>query len=257
MLFRSLVLTGSTAVSTASVTSGLLAVNGTLSGNVDVGPGGTLGGTGTIIGGVAVGGTHTPGNSPGISTITGNLSYTTGATVVWEVAGNTASQGAPGSRLFDQTVVNGNLAFSGSTALVLSFFDQDPGSTWTSTVDWTDEFWSADRSWTLWQVSGTTSGFSNLALQTQSWLDSTGAAFGTVRPHRTFSLALDGNDVNLIYTIPEPSTLLLAGCGVACVFMRWRGPRVRGSGRYQRVSTPRPPRSAIGSGTTLTSMPPK
>jgi hypothetical protein len=241
-----LLLTGSAAVSTATVTSGLMSVNGTLSGGVAVAPGGTLGGTGTIIGDVAVGGTHTPGNSPGISTITGNLSYTTGATVVWEIAGNTASQGSPGSRLFDQIVVDGNLAFSGSTALVLSFFDQDPGSTWASTVDWTDDFWNAGRSWTLWQVSGTTSGFTNLTLQTQSWLDSTGAAFETVLPDRGFTLALAGNDVNLIYVVPEPATLLLAGCGVACVFLRSRCGRARGftSGSRRRGPQGRP--SAAG-----------
>jgi T5SS/PEP-CTERM-associated repeat protein/autotransporter-associated beta strand protein len=240
------------------INSGTLSVAGSIANStVNASGGGTLSGTGTVGNTtVASGGRIAPGNSPGISAIAGNLSYTTGATVVWEIAENTATQGAPGSRLFDQIVVNGNLAFSGSTALVLAFFDQDPGSTWVSTVDWTNDFWNAGRSWTLWQVSGTTSGFSNLALQTQSWLDSNGAAFGSVLPDRTFMLALSGNDVNLIYTVPEPTTVLLAGCGLACIYMSRRSQRAR-SRSYQRVSTPRPPRSAIGSGTTLTSMPPK
>jgi autotransporter-associated beta strand protein len=217
-------LTGSAAVSTAAVNSGLMSVNGTLSGTVAVEPGGTLGGAGTIIGNVTVNGTHAPGNSPEISTIAGNLTYGTGATVVWEIAGNTATQGPTGSRIFDQIVVDGNLAISGSTAVVLSFFDQDPNTSWASTVDWSDSFWSTSRAWTLWQVSGTTTGFANLALQSESWLDSNGASFGTALPDAEFSLALSGNDVQLIYAVPEPTSLALAavGAAVSCLVLRRR-----------------------------------
>jgi fibronectin-binding autotransporter adhesin len=221
-------LTGSAAVSTAAVTSGLMSVNGTLSGTVTVAPGGTLGGAGTIIGDVTVGGTHAPGNSPDVSTIAGNLAYDAGATVVWEIGANTATQGPAGSRAFDQIVVGGNLTFSGSTALVLSFYDQDPDSSWASTVDWTDAFWSENRAWTVWQVSGATDGFMNLNLQTASWLDSNGAAFGTMLPDASFSLALSGNDVTLVYAVPEPSTLALAAAGTAacCLVIRRRRARI-------------------------------
>ncbi|MFM9057670.1 MAG: autotransporter-associated beta strand repeat-containing protein [Planctomycetaceae bacterium] len=216
-------LTGSASVTTAAVTSGLMSVNGTLSGTVAVAPGGTLGGAGTIIGSVSVSGTHAPGNSPDVSTILGNLAYATGATVVWEIGANDATQGPAGARVFDQIVVNGDLTFSGSTTLMLSFFDQDPNSSWTSSVDWGDDFWSANRAWRIYQVSGATEGFANLSLRTESWLDSNGVAFDVARANHTFSLALDGSDVMLVYAVPEPGTLvLLASAGICLLAARRR-----------------------------------
>jgi hypothetical protein len=46
-------------------------------------------------------------------------------------------------------------------------------------------------------------------------LDSNGASFSTVLPQRAFSLALSGNDVKLIYSVPEPTSLALAAVGAA------------------------------------------
>ena len=210
----SLNLVGVANVTTASVASGLMSINGVLSGTVQVAPGGALGGAGVVVGDVLVSGTHAPGNSPDISTIAGNLNYGSGATVVWEIAGNSDTQGPVGSRAFDQILVGGNLAFSGSTALVLSFFDQDPNSSWTSAVDWSDDFWKSNRAWTIWQVSGTTSGFSNLTLQPASWLDSNDVQFASALPSGSFSLEQRGNDVSLIYTVPEPAATALVISGV-------------------------------------------
>lgn len=216
-------LTGSASVTTAAVTAGLMSINGTLSGSVAVAPGGTLGGAGTIIGAVTVGGTHAPGNSPDVSTIMGDLAYATGAAVVWEISADDTTQGPVGGRVFDQIVVTGDLTFSGSTALVLSFFDQDPNSSWASTVDWGDEFWSSNRAWTIYQVSGSTSGFANLSLQTASWLDSNGVGFDIARANHSFSLALAGNDVMLLYAVPEPGTIgLLASAGICLLAVRSR-----------------------------------
>src|SRR5690606_32656003 len=56
---------------TARVSGGLLAVNGSFGGTVEVGPGGRLGGTGTIAK-VVNGGTVAPGNSIGTLTIAGD-----------------------------------------------------------------------------------------------------------------------------------------------------------------------------------------
>lgn len=220
-------LTGTSTVARSTVDSGLMSVNGTLLGDVAIAAGGKLGGSGVITGDVLVGGTHAPGNSPGISTINGNLSYQPGATVVWEMAGNTDSQSLL-TPVFDQTVVNGDLAFSGSTSLILSFFDNDPESTWASNIDWSDTFWDDDHSWTIYDVSGTTTGFTNLSLLQESWLDNadpTQQAFATIRPSASFSLVLFGNDVRLAYTVPEPSSIILATLGIvaACGLRRLRG----------------------------------
>jgi autotransporter-associated beta strand protein len=195
-----LALTGSTSVTNATVNDGVLSVNGTLSGDVAVAPGGTLGGAGTIIGDVTVGGIHAPGSSPEISTINGNLSYLGGASVVWELAANTSSQGPHGGRTYDQIMVGNDLMFTGSTALMLSFVDNDPDTSWTSTANWSNGFWATDRSWKLWQVSGTTTGFSNLTMQPETWIDSAGIAFSTALPQASFSLSLTGNDVKLVFT---------------------------------------------------------
>ena len=209
-------LTGSSTTALTSVTAGLMEINGTLSGMVQVAPGGTLGGSGVIIGDVGVAGTHAPGNSPDISTITGSVTYGAGASVVWELASNSSSQGLVGSRVFDQIVVGGNLAFSGSTSLLLSFYDQDPNSSWSSSVNWSDSFWGDSHSWALWQVSGTTSGVANLRIVPQSWLDSNGLSLSSVHPNSDFTIQQIGNDVTLVYVVPEPMTVSLLGvAGIA------------------------------------------
>lgn len=81
-------LTGTGAFTTsATVQSGLLSVNGTLtSPAVTVAAGGTLGGTGTVVGAVTVNGNIAPGNSIGTLNITGNYTQATGSTYTPEVS---------------------------------------------------------------------------------------------------------------------------------------------------------------------------
>lgn len=229
-------LTGSSSVGTTTVGGGLLAIDGLLSGDVVVTAAGRLGGSGTIGGGVTLGGTHAPGNSPGLATVGGSLAYQAGAVVAWELAANTATQGPVGGRTFDQIVVGGDLAFTGSTMLTLAFVASGSDGSWPSTVDWTDDFWNANRSWTLWQVTGSTSGFANLGLAAGSWLDSQGTAFAAVEPGRSFSLALDGQDVLLVYAVPEPSAIALAVVGLFGGWWRARRGRRRGGGGYRSGS---------------------
>lgn len=95
-------------------------------------------------------GTQNPGNSPGVTSILCNATYTAGAAVVWQLAGNTELN-VP--LMFDQIDVSGDLSFTGPTALYLSFYDNDPMTTWTSVVDWSDPFWNNDHSWVMFAVS--------------------------------------------------------------------------------------------------------
>ena len=206
-------LTGSSTLAT-TVDAGLLSIDGVHAGAVVVTAAGRLGGSGTIGGNVTIGGTHAPGNSPGLSTIAGSLAYQAGAVVAWELAADTATQGPAGGRTFDQILVGGDLAFTGSTTLSLAFAASGSSGSWSSTVDWTDDFWKANRTWTLWQVTGLISGFANLGLAAETWLDAQGTAFATVEPGRGFSLALAGSDVMLVYSVPEPPALALAGAGM-------------------------------------------
>jgi autotransporter-associated beta strand protein len=225
-----LVLGGSAAMTSASIDAGRLSIDGTLSGTVTVAPGGVLGGSGILNGPVAIAGSHAPGNSPGVQTVNGDLDYQSGSSLTWELAANTATQGAPGSYAFDQVIVGGNLTFSGSTSLILSFYDTDPESDWASAVDWSEPFWGRNRSWTLWDVSGMTTGFESLSLVVENWLDATGGggqSLSAARSGSSFSLQMPegSGDVLLVYVVPEPATIVLAG--IAAALTAWTHRRAR------------------------------
>jgi hypothetical protein len=182
-----------------SATGGLLTVTGTLSGS------------GLVNGDVNVTGVHAPGNSPGIQTFDGNLSYGNGAVVNWELIANTQSNSPV---VYDQIVLSNtaNLSFSGSNVLSLSFAGAG------SLVDWTDSFWDVNRAWTVFDLaSGVTTGFGNLSLG-GSLLDANGLALdGATRG--AFGLVQSGQDVVLQFTtaaVPEPSTYAMALAGLAC-----------------------------------------
>jgi hypothetical protein len=69
----------------------------------------------------------------------------------------------------------------------------------------------------VYDVAGTTTGFGNLAIVQTNWQDSTGMLFNNVRSMASFRLEKRvSNDVYLVYSsIPEPSSLALAGIGMA------------------------------------------
>jgi autotransporter-associated beta strand protein len=173
---------------------------------------GTLSGSGLVNGDVTVNGVHAPGNSPGIQTFDGNLSYGNGAVVNWELIANTQSNSPV---VYDQIVLSNaaNLSFGGSNVLSLSFAGAG------SLVDWTDSFWDVNRAWTVFDLaSGNTTGFGNLSLLGGSLFDAYGLALdaGT---RGSFSLAESGQDVVLQFTavaVPEPSTVAMALAGLAC-----------------------------------------
>jgi autotransporter-associated beta strand protein len=205
-----LALTGANTFSgTTNVNAGELAVNGSIVGSLSVASLASLSGTGTVGGNATIAGTHSPGNSPGAQTFTGSLTYEAGALVNWELIANTT--GSAGVN-YDQIIMpTGNLTFSGSTTLALSFNSQD------SSVDWADPFWNVNRSWMVYDLSGGTTigGLSNLSLG-GSLLDSLNQPLSpTGRGYFTTSLA--GQDVVLNFTaVPEPSTWAMALAGLAC-----------------------------------------
>jgi fibronectin-binding autotransporter adhesin len=191
------------------ISRGGLQLNGSIAGSLSVASLASLSGTGTVGGNATIAGTHSPGNSPGAQTFNGNLTYDAGAVVNWELIGNTS--GAPGTN-YDQILLpTGNLAFSGSTTLALSFDSVG------SSVDWTNAFWNVNRSWIVYDLSGGTTigGLSNLSLG-GSLLDSLNQPLSpTGRGYFTTSLV--GQDVVLNFTaVPEPSTWAMALAGLAC-----------------------------------------
>ena len=210
-----LTLSGSNSYSgTTTVSAGELKVNGsTGTGAMTIASAATLSGTGIIHGATTISGTHNPGNSPGIQTFTSDLTYAsvalTGPKVFWELAGNTTSNSP---LAYDQIVVGQNLAFSSATSIELAF-----GSS-SSTVNWANAFWATNEQWTIYQVGGTTSGFSNLLLTSADWLDSQGNLFNSLRAGNTFSLMQIGQNVVLMYTASVPE-IDPASCGSALALL--------------------------------------
>jgi fibronectin-binding autotransporter adhesin len=191
---------------TTAVTAGKLIIDGdqtNATGALTVSLGAALGGSGKIGGNTTIAGLHTPGNSPGIQTFAGNLTYEDGASVVWELARNTMMQESPA--VFDQIIIDGNLNFTGLTKLSLAF-DVDSG-----TVDWSNAFWDSNQSWIIYDVAGTTTGFSNLSITNEVWRDSKLATFSSIRASASFSLTQEGNDIKLNYVVPEPTAISLLG----------------------------------------------
>jgi len=204
-----LTLSGSNSASGGTtVSAGGLRLDGLIAGILNVASGGSLSGTGTVAGNAAIAGMHSPGNSPGVQTFNANLTYSAGSILTWELIANTT--GSAGVN-YDQIIVpTGNLAFSGSTQLALSFDGAG------SSVNWTNAFWDVNRSWTVYDLSGgTTSSLSNLLLG-GSLLDSVGNPLSpTERGYFTTSLA--GQDVMLNFVaVPEPTTWAMALAGLAC-----------------------------------------
>ena len=191
--------------------------NGTIAGSGVLTVTGTLSGSGTIDPDTVIEGTHSPGNSPGIQNFGGNLTYQPGSSMVWQLADNTTSNSP---LVYDQVIVGGNLAFNGGTSLVLSFNDVG------SVVNWTDSLWASDQSWTIYQVTGLTSGLEHLSLADYTaLLDAYGNDFGTTRAGSTFSISQNGQDVTLTYTVPEPSTYALIGLGGLALVVAYRRKR--------------------------------
>lgn len=191
--------------------------NGTIAGTGTFTVNGTLSGSGTINPNTVINGTHSPGNSPGIQTFNGNLSYNAGAGILLQINGNTTNNSPV---VYDQILVGKNLNFNGLTTLNLDFGDTG------SVVDWNNAFWQSSQSWTLYSVSGTTAGFVNLSLNTTNWTDASGDLFGNVLSGGTFSLAQNGNNVVLNYAVPEPSTYVLFGLGALALIIAYRRRRV-------------------------------
>jgi autotransporter-associated beta strand protein len=182
--------TGST-----SVSAGHLRINSTItsSSGVTVASGATLSGTGTLPT-TTVSGTHAPGTSPGVQSITGDLTYTTGATFEWELIANDATATDRGVD-YDGVDVSGVLTIQ--TGVTSSLVFNGAGST----VDWTDAFWSSNRSWLVFDnaatptVSGTIFGTINVST------DINGAQLTSVtgRSNAAFYWSMVGDDIFLNY----------------------------------------------------------
>ncbi len=187
----------------AFINQGNLAINGELTASVTVTSGGILSGAGIVNGNVIVGNgaRHEPGNSPGLATYNGNLTYTGGATIVWQLNDNTMSAGQAGSA-YDRIVVNGDLAF-GATPNTLQMAFKDTGAAGgLGEVDWTNDFWKTAQRWKIFEVSGTTTGLSTGLLLggiAGTYQDAFSRQLSSVMGEAYFKITQVGQDVFLNY----------------------------------------------------------
>jgi autotransporter-associated beta strand protein len=183
-----------------SVNAGTLIVNGSISTSiVNVASGATLGGIGTV-GPLTIqsGGIVAPGNSPGILTVDGN--YTQVGVYRTEIEGTTAGSG------YDQISVAGTVNISGGTLDAIF-----SGSSYALNDllfillnDGTD---AITGTYTGLAQGDTVTSYGGFAWQISYTANSTGGTF------------TGGNDIAL-RAIPEPSTITVAGIGLAMLLGR-------------------------------------
>ena len=173
------------------------------------GSGGTkaiLGGSGTINAAVTLNSLDdvlAPGNSPGTLTF-GQTQTWDSYTYQWEVNNWT---GTTAGTDFDQIGITGSLDLSGSS-YVLDILSLTSGNVAGNVPNFSE---TADRSWKILTTTAGITGFSagNWSLNTTGFTNPTTGSW---------SISKDGNDLKLNYSVivvPEPSTLLLGGIGLA------------------------------------------
>lgn len=185
--------TGSIASNITVSNNSSLGGAGVIGGNVVVNSGSILSGTSTINGNVSIqtGATHSPGNSPGTQTIAGNLTYDAGSTFVWELDGNSTSNGS-----FDQILLTdpaSSLLVNGSMETRLVF----------TNADFSDDFWKSNRTWTVFTGLTNSAAVNNMQI-----------AFVPLapKPNGDFKWKQSGSNLNLTFSaVPEPGTLALLG----------------------------------------------
>jgi fibronectin-binding autotransporter adhesin len=190
--------------------------NQTLTVNAGLGTllvGGNLKGSGTVNGSVQflASSVHAPGNSPGVQTITGSADYDSGSTFAWELDTNyaqlTLQSGTP---VFDQVSIAGGLNIDSGANITLTFNGVG------STVDFNNVFWGTSQQWLVAESTNLTGSWTLSGVS----VDSLGNLYSD---YGTFTLTSVNDDVYLNWTVvPEPSTALLAGLGIAGLLIRRR-----------------------------------
>jgi gliding motility-associated-like protein len=184
-----------------TVLAGTLAVSGALNGTsaVSVSSGATLTGSGSVTNlVVSNGGTLSPGNSPGVFTVNGNLQMNSGSTLAIEINGVTAGTG------YDQLIVNGTVSLAGNLNVSHGYIAAQ-GDSYTIIVNdmadlITDTFSGLAEGATI------TAGGNGLVL-TASYIGGTGNDFTLTAPLNTAPVIanLNGDSVTFI----EDSSLVL------------------------------------------------
>jgi len=209
---------------------GALAVNGTLSGSSGLAVNGLLSGSGTISKAVSVnsGGTLSPGNSPGNLSMS-SLDLAAGGNYNWQVYDATGVAGTG----FDTTTVSGvldltELSISTKYAINLWSLSSIGPDVNGNAINFDN---ALTQSWVLIDAGSINlTGLTNPITDYFSVI--TAASNGTNGFSNTmdgvFAVGTNGNNLVLNYTaVPEPSTSVLLGIGLAVMLYRGRSKRAQ------------------------------
>jgi autotransporter-associated beta strand protein len=198
-----------------TVSAGRLVVNGSTSAGsaIEVTSGGTLAGSGRVGGNttIAVGGALSPGNSPGLLTVSGTTVFDSGSIFEWEL--DTAQLSPETTRGIAYDGLNTSTVYgSGAVFRIMLTGTQDfTDSLWNQDLAWTDIFKSADGGTNLTDWAVVFSGGFQYAYNGQS-----------AAPSGAGSFALSGNTLTWS-AVPEPSNALaLAGMLAGSALLRRR-----------------------------------
>lgn len=178
--------------------------SGTGTGTVTVDAAGTLGGNGTISGATTINGFHAPGNSPGIQTFVGGLTYGSTSTLTWELIDNTVAD--RGINYDGVNVTGGSFQLVTGAEIDLTF---------SGSVDFLDSFWGTDQEWLVVDL-----------LSTATAADTHLFAIGSITGGANYNPSLGtfgierkagSTSENAVYLtwvpVPEPASLALVACG--------------------------------------------
>lgn len=195
-------------LATLSVTNTSGSATGT--GGVTVNAGGTITGNGSITGSLALSGTISPGNSPGLLA-TGSQTWTTGANYLWQLADATGEAGTG----YDTLDITGTLNLGTLDSFTLNL--QTLSGSDPDVLGNAANFNSAQtQAWVLASTSAGITGFdaADFTIDASQFANDTGSG--------VFSVEQRGNDLVLVYTVPEPGVAGLLGLGVLLWLTRSR-----------------------------------
>jgi autotransporter-associated beta strand protein len=210
-----------------TVAEGGLIVSGSIASSAltSVQSGGTLSGGGTVGNTIILsGGTGSPGNSPGMMTVSGDLTFMGGGNYNWEIHD---AEGAAGQLLgWDLYQVSGILDLGALTLgskfninlWSLSAVSPDANGAAINFDNTLDE-----QSWDILVAVGGITGFDAADFNIRvNATNGTGGFANALAPAGFFGIEQNGNVLSLTYTVPEPSTYaLLALAAGAAGYVRW------------------------------------
>ena len=192
----------------------------TATGGYSLSAGQSLNGTGTVVGNlvVAADSTLAPGNSPGTMNFVGNLDFAADGIYSWEINDPIGTAGDDTG--WDLASINGQLSI---TATASNPFEIKINSLdiFNSPGELAGLLPNTSQVWTIASATGGISGFS----QSVFTLNTAGFTSPVVG---SFAILLNGNNLNLQFnTVPEPSSLMILGPGMAGLFVRTRKRRLQ------------------------------